>query len=163
MLKRLLVVAVLSLCACQPEEGPAGPPGPAGPQGVQGPQGAQGESGVGLVSTVRCSSTESLVNGVSLTASYSRYLFLDGSVLASCDLADRYTSFASVNLWRVGSIGAAQGTCTLVYDVDIGASGTGGFWAFSHTPGRPTDAVARYIDSASPRNGTTLQMTCEQF
>lgn len=46
LLTSLLTAVILSLVACQPQEGPVGTAGPEGPQGAPGPEGRQGEQGL---------------------------------------------------------------------------------------------------------------------
>lgn len=165
MKKYLLLLAVLSLSACQPEEGPAGPPGPAGPRGEQGapgPQGPAGEDGVGLVGGVHCDSLNNAVGAYRISFFYDRYLFADGSVMTSCDIVDGATSYSGESLFRAQAVGAATGQCLVTYDVDSGA-GTGGFWALTHPAGDQLAVSARYTDATSASHGRVIPLTCSRF
>lgn len=165
-MRTCLLLAMLSLVACQPEEGPVGPPGPAGPQGPKGDTGEQGPagaSGVGLVSGVHCDMAEdAIINGRSIYFIYDEYTFADGSVMTSCDLFDRYASYSGTALYKRGSNGATHGTCIVSYELDSG-TGTGGFWTVEHTAGAQTDVFARYTDSGSQYNNRLLGLRCTRF
>lgn len=161
-MKKFLLFAVLSLSACQPEVGPAGPPGPAGPQGPKGDTGPAGSDGVGLVSNVHCTSSETIINGITVGLYYDEYTFADGSVLASCALTDRYAVYSGMELYKREMSGALTGSCFITYEMDTGV-GSNGYWGLEHPSGSPTKVSAQYSDPGSQYNGRVISLTCTRF
>lgn len=121
--------------------------------GVEGPAGPPGESGVGLVETFNCTGAASLGNA-HLNFDYDRYTFADGSVLLNCAIRDAASIYSNNFLFKDDQVGATNGNCAVVYDVD---AATSGYWTFE-SPNNV--ATATYSDSGSPFNGTRISLTC---
>jgi hypothetical protein len=108
--------------------------------------------------TLRCFAGPIQIGNYSAMMEYHRYDFSDGSVLTSCMVADRSTSYTNTFMYTAGQNGAATGACMLVYDIDSTVSF--GFWSFSGTAQGPA-ATAAYSDSGSAYNGTRVTITCD--
>src|SRR5688572_21127780 len=126
MLRVVVAVVALSLCACagpEGEPGAMGPPGPQGeqgvpgPQGPAGPQGSDGEDGLGLVASRYCSA-----NAAFGTTTYrilaDRFDFADGTVISTCSFRDAANEYSNAEVWNAQQVGAGEGSCIIATDVD---------------------------------------------
>lgn len=138
---------VLLLSACGIE-------GPRGPQGVQGPSGPDGADGTGLVQSFTCNNGGT-VAGQYLALNGVRYEFEDGSVLSTCIVNDRSTSYSTTFLHREDQPGAANGSCLVVFDMDTPSEG---YWNFSMLKNGTGSAV--YVDPGSSLAGTRVTLNC---
>jgi hypothetical protein len=150
-----LSFVLLSLACGVERTGPEGPPGPAGPAGPPGPAGEDGADGAGVSQVFNCTG-RSTFGSLALIFDYDRYVFEDGSVMATCEIADVSASYSNTALYKSSQAGASVGGCILSYDVD--SPHTGGFWEFSTST--TAGAGATYRDVGSPANGVRVTFTC---
>lgn len=139
----IVAILAVSLSACSPEAGPAGPPG---------------ESGAGLVAWVFCDA-QATVGGASFWVEHSRHEFSDGSVMATCSVHDDAREYGNTSLYREGQPGALDSECRLTYDVD---APSGGLWTFRHGEGG-TASTATYRDASSDSHATSVALTCVRY
>lgn len=148
----LLSSLLLSLACGVERTGPAGPPGPAGPTG---PAGEDGADGSGLSQVLNCDGIRTF-GGLTLRFNYDGYAFADGSVMATCEIADGSASYSSTAFYKSSQAGASVAGCLLTYDIDTPYAG--GFWDF--TISGASSAGATYRDAGSPSNGVRVAFTC---
>jgi hypothetical protein len=75
----------------------------------------------------------------------------DGYVQVQCAVQDGVSTYSFQVTWPPGSIGADEGRCVIVYDLDDPSEGT---FAFALTA--DDLPVAVYEDATSPLDGTQL-------
>ncbi|ATB28707.1 collagen-like protein [Melittangium boletus] len=147
---RLTPLVLMSLLATACGPGETGPAGPAGPQGPQG------ETGATLNKTYVCTGTAN--NGTANVALiHTVYTFSDGSVTATCNVADGALWVTGINMWRGGQPEAAGAQCILAADID--STKNGGIWTMETNTQR-TSSSATYRNTGSPLDGRVFALTC---
>lgn len=142
MKKCLLLLAVVVLSACQPEQGDPGPPG---------------NPGVGLAEWSGCTTSLSIASS-RLALDFQRYDFADGSVMTVCAVRDGFYEYSSTSLYKSGQTDATLGTCVVAYDVDTPSHGQ---WHFA-LPREGVQASADYLDASSAYDTQRATLPCER-
>ena len=140
---RMALVVVLVVSGCGP--------GPVGPQGVVGPA---GPSGVAFKSELHCVDAKTLPV---LSLYYDLTRFSDGSVWASCEVANAAIGAQDNYFHAAGTKSATDGYCTVGFDSDGAASF--GSWTFVVSG---SAATATYHDKSAPSDGYVLTLGCEK-
>lgn len=128
--------------------------GPMGPQGITGPQGPKGDSGASLSHSYTCNSVATVANQY-VAFNGVRYEFDDGSVLTTCIVNDKASSYSTTFLYRDDQPGAERGSCLVLFDMDTPSEG---YWNFTML-GTGTGFV-QYVDPASSLAGQRVNMNC---
>lgn len=91
---------------------------------------------------------------------HSMYKFSDGSVMATCEVADNVYSISKTEFYKPSMSGAAVGGCIVFNDWDT--TGSAGYWVFENNASA-NSSTATYKDSSSPQNLTSRTLPCMTY